>query len=175
MIPGGDQRMECDLSAVAEFLRALSHPMRLQILCRLLDGEAAVAAFESELGLKQPNLSQQLGLLREAKLVATRREAKSIFYRLADDRVRDVLAALRDAFSAGGRPVEQPVRPAAAGQRPKVLAAAKQNTLPQPRPAGECGVFSVAGWGVADTPRSETPRLGTPRSETPRSGALQDD
>ena len=151
---GSDQRIECAPQAVAEFLRALSHPMRLQILCHLLDGEAAVAAFESELGLKQPNLSQQLGLLREAKLVTTRREAKSIFYRLADERVRGVLAALRDAFSAGGRHVEEPVHPAAAGQRPKVLAAAKQSVAPQRRPGAECGVFSIAGWRVAATPNA---------------------
>ncbi|MDN3564872.1 metalloregulator ArsR/SmtB family transcription factor, partial [Paeniroseomonas aquatica] len=56
----------CDPQAVAEFLRALAHPMRLSILCRLLEGECAVSGFETELGLKQPNLSQQLAMLREA-------------------------------------------------------------------------------------------------------------
>lgn len=160
MSRGADQRMACDPQAAAEFLRALAHPMRLQILCRLLDGEAAVAAFESELGLKQPNLSQQLGLLREAKLVNTRREAKSIFYSLADEQVRRILTALRDAFGAAGRPAAAPAHSAAAGQRPTVLAAARQSAAAQRRPARECGVFSVAGWGVA---------------RTPTTGALQDD
>ena len=51
-----DDWLGCVPQAAAEFLRALAHPTRLQILCRLLDGEAAVAAFESELGLKQPLL-----------------------------------------------------------------------------------------------------------------------
>ncbi|HEY1413367.1 MAG TPA: metalloregulator ArsR/SmtB family transcription factor [Rhodopila sp.] len=142
----------CDPQATAEFLRALAHPTRLQILCRLLDGEAAVAAFESELGLKQPNLSQQLGLLRDAGLVATRREAKSIFYSLADDRVRPVLDTLRDTFSATAAPADRVPRPKA-GQRPAVLASA---TTPAPRPkappaampGGECGVFSMAGWDI---------------------------
>jgi ArsR family transcriptional regulator len=147
-----DDWLSCDPQAATEFLRALAHPTRLQILCRLLDGEAAVAAFESELGLKQPNLSQQLGLLREAGLVTTRREAKSIFYSLADDKVRTILDALHHTFSATVAPTDR-VPQHKAGQRPAVLASA---TTPTPRPkappaaksAGECGVFSVAGWDI---------------------------
>ena len=78
----------CDTRAAAELFRTLAHPMRLTILCRLLDGELPVSGFESELGLKQPSLSQQLGILREANMVATRREAKSVFYSLTDRRMR---------------------------------------------------------------------------------------
>jgi DNA-binding transcriptional ArsR family regulator len=92
----------CDARAAADFLRALAHPMRLRILCRLLEGELPVHGFEAELGLRQPSLSQQLAQLREAGLVVTRREAKSVFYRLADDRVSTVLAALRTVFGTGG-------------------------------------------------------------------------
>jgi DNA-binding transcriptional ArsR family regulator len=148
-----DDWLGCDPQAAAEFLRALAHPTRLQILCRLLDGETAVAAFEGELGLKQPNLSQQLGLLREAGLVTTRREAKSIFYSLADDKVRPILDTLRDAFSAAATPNDRKQRPKA-GQRPLVLASAvaptpRSKSPPAPKPGGECGVFSEAGWDVS--------------------------
>jgi DNA-binding transcriptional ArsR family regulator len=147
----------CDPQAVAEFLRTLAHPTRLQILCRLLDGEAAVAAFESELGMKQPNLSQQLGLLREAGLVTTRREAKSIFYSLADDKVRPILDTLRDAFSVAATPTDRKQRPKA-GQRPIVLASAiaptsRSKSPPAAKSGGECGVFSVAGWDVSPSNR----------------------
>lgn len=147
-----DDWLNCDPQAAAEFLRALAHPTRLQILCRLLDGEAAVAAFESELGLKQPNLSQQLGLLREAGLVTTRREAKSIFYSLVDDKVHTILDALRHAFSATAAPTDRVPRPKA-GQRPVVLASAiapapRPKAPPAAKPGGECGVFSVAGWDI---------------------------
>jgi DNA-binding transcriptional ArsR family regulator len=143
----------CDPQAAAEFLRALAHPTRLQILCRLLDGEVAVAAFESELGMKQPNLSQQLGLLREAGLVTARREAKSIFYSLADDKVRPILDTLRDAFSVAAMPTDRKQRPKA-GQRPIVLASAvaptsRSKSPPASKSGGECGVFSVAGWDVS--------------------------
>lgn len=152
MSAGADDPMGCDPQAAADFLRALAHPMRLQILCRLLDGEAAVATFESELGLKQPNLSQQLGLLRETGLVTTRREAKSIFYSLADQKVGGVLAALRDAFTTAAQPKAR--RTPKAGQRPIILAAeasARPKSKELPQPNTECGMFSVAGWNINPT------------------------
>ncbi len=126
----------------ADLLRALAHPMRLQILCRLLDGELSVAGFESELGLRQPSLSQQLGHLREAELVTTRREAKSIFYRLSDDRVPVILDALSLAMgfdAKAARPAARPTTP-----RAPATPVAKE---PHARQEG-CGVFSVAGWPV---------------------------
>jgi DNA-binding transcriptional ArsR family regulator len=89
----------CDPQIAADLLRSLAHPMRLAILCRLLDGELNVGGFEAELGLRQPSLSQQLGLLRESGLVATRREAKSVIYRIADRRVALLLDALRQYFA----------------------------------------------------------------------------
>lgn len=126
-----DPALGCDAEAAADLLRALAHPMRLRILCRLLDGECAVAGFESELGLKQPSLSQQLAALREAGLVATRRRSTSIIYRLADARVAPVLAALRGAM-AGPAPATPPL------PRPGT----------EPRPAGEAAVFALASWDL---------------------------
>jgi DNA-binding transcriptional ArsR family regulator len=129
--------------AAAEFLRALAHPMRLQILCRLTEGELSVSGFEAELGLKQPSLSQQLGQLREAGLVVTRREARSIVYRLVDTRVVPVLNALRGTSAAILNPVPVPVPPEwrpIPSRHPSVPIAAE---LPQ---SAECGVFAIAGW-----------------------------
>lgn len=144
----------CDPQTAAEFLRALAHPMRLQILCRLLDGELSVAGFESELGLKQPNLSQQLGQLREAALVTTRREAKSIIYSLSDERVHGLLEALHRVMGAAGAARRQPVAPPAA--RPTVRAPrASRAAVAPPAPAG-CGLFSVAGWPGASKPGTDT-------------------
>lgn len=143
----GDARIPaCDPEAAADLLRALAHPMRLRILCRLLEGELAVAGFEGELGLKQPNLSQQLAALREAGLVATRREAKSIVYRLADRRVAGLLEALRRALADADAPVPAPSRRAAA----PIVATPLPPQADRPRdPAGEAGVFAVAGWDLA--------------------------
>ncbi len=135
----------CDPEAAADFLRGLADPMRLRILCRLLEGELAVAGFEAELGLRQPNLSQQLAALREAGLVATRREAKSVVYRLADRRVAGMLEALRQAM--GGPAAPPPERILVSLPQPRAAT--------PPRPAGEAGVFAAAGW---DLPPAKGPR-----------------
>lgn len=149
---GSSMQHPCDPQSVAEFLRALAHPVRLAILCRLLDGELPVGGFEAELGLKQPGLSQHLGHLREAGLVVTRRESRLVFYRLADERVRPVLAALRAAFAPGAMPGREAPPPAPVAMSPRTAAPPPRGTPPAPRPAppgGECGVFSTAGWPAA--------------------------
>jgi ArsR family transcriptional regulator len=129
----------CDAPAVAAMLRALAHPMRLTILCRLLEGEAAVSAFEAELGLRQPSLSQQLALLREAKLVATRREAKTVFYRLDDARVAPILGVLQTLFQDGEHTRRKAtMRPAI----PQPTAA----TVRRRAVARDSGMFARAGW-----------------------------
>jgi DNA-binding transcriptional ArsR family regulator len=85
----------------AEFLKALANPNRLMILCLLLDGEFAVSELEDRLDLRQPTLSQQLARLREDKLVETRRDGKQIYYSLASDKVRRIIALLDDMFCSG--------------------------------------------------------------------------
>lgn len=79
-----------DLEEAAALLRVLGHGVRLRLLDALIDGERAVGDLESSTGVGQPALSQQLGILRKASVVQTRREAKQIFYRLDRDRIRDV-------------------------------------------------------------------------------------
>jgi ArsR family transcriptional regulator, virulence genes transcriptional regulator len=81
----------------AALLKALSHESRLMVLCQLLDGEHSAGALQEASGLSQSALSQHLARLREEGLVATRREAQTIFYRLADpnvERLLDTLAAI---------------------------------------------------------------------------------
>jgi DNA-binding transcriptional ArsR family regulator len=78
----------------ARLLKVLSHPVRLRLALHLLAGEFSVAEMERELGVHQPNLSQQLGELREARLVSTRRAHKLVFYRLTDTRAANLLARL---------------------------------------------------------------------------------
>lgn len=83
----------------SDLLKALANPNRLSIICLLLEGESSVAEIESELGIRQPTLSQQLGELREARMVASRRDAKHIYYRIADDRAGRIVKTLREVFS----------------------------------------------------------------------------
>ena len=135
-----------DPQAAAALLRALAHPMRLQILFRLLEGEVAVSGFETELGLKQPSLSQQLALLREAALVSTRRESKSVVYRLADGRVPVMLATLQ-AMQGGHEP-----RREAAAARAEAPPSGKPRRAPRPSGPAPCGMFAVAGWDAVPQP-----------------------
>ena len=83
----------------AQMLKALSNEKRLMILCKLLEhGEMSVNALIGHVGLSQSALSQHLARMREEKIVDTRRDAQQIFYRVADPRVRDILATLKNTF-----------------------------------------------------------------------------
>lgn len=75
-------------------LKALGNPERLLLLCRMSQGEASVGELEEALGIHQPTLSQQLGVLRREGVVDTRRDGKKIFYRVADERLLALLRAL---------------------------------------------------------------------------------
>lgn len=87
-----------DLEAAAELLRALAHNVRLALLRALIDGERSVGEIEQVTRVNQPGLSQQLGILRKADLVHTRKKAKLVFYRINQDRIAEV-SALLDAFA----------------------------------------------------------------------------
>lgn len=82
----------------AALLKALAHEARLMVLCQLLDGEYSAGALQEASGLSQSALSQHLARLREEGLVETRREAQTIYYRLADPNVARVLDTLAQIY-----------------------------------------------------------------------------
>jgi DNA-binding transcriptional ArsR family regulator len=75
----------------AKLLQILSHPARLRILDILRGGEECVCHIQSVLGKRQAYVSQQLMILRDAGLVADRKEGLNVFYRLADSTVIELL------------------------------------------------------------------------------------
>jgi len=77
-----------------EALKALAHPLRWRLLSALVAGERNVGEIETATGIGQPGLSQQLGVLRKAGLVETRKEAKLVFYSLADTQIESALARI---------------------------------------------------------------------------------
>ncbi|EMF60695.1 putative transcriptional regulator, ArsR family [Stenotrophomonas maltophilia EPM1] len=83
---------------VAELLRFMATPSRLLLLCQLSQGESTVGALEEATGIRQPALSQQLAELRQRHLVTTRRESRSVFYRINDSRVEAMLVAMHRIF-----------------------------------------------------------------------------
>jgi DNA-binding transcriptional ArsR family regulator len=79
----------------AELFRALSHPARIRILETLANGERSVGEMQPVIGIELSHLSQQLGVLRRAGLVATRKEGQSVFYSVKDPLVTDLLGVAK--------------------------------------------------------------------------------
>jgi DNA-binding transcriptional ArsR family regulator len=86
--------MRCVADAVCRLMKVLSNSDRLLLLCQLAKGEKRVGELESLLGIVQPTLSQQLGVLRDEELVATRREGKNIYYRISSPAALKVMQLL---------------------------------------------------------------------------------
>lgn len=100
--PEEQARMAENAQEAANFLKAISHEGRLMILCHLVTGEKSVTELERLLSARQAAVSQQLSRLRVEGLVVPRREGKTIYYSLADDRPRKVLEVVYDLFCGTG-------------------------------------------------------------------------
>ena len=95
---------------IVNTLKALAHPLRYRIVHHLNDGERNVGELETATGIGQPALSQQLGVLRQANLVVTRRDGKLVYYALSTetfDIVRKAIATLAPSPSAGEDPARR--------------------------------------------------------------------
>lgn len=96
--------MASHAGAAAILLRAMANPHRLQILCVLGEGELSVGALNERIPLSQSALSQHLAVLRDDGLVATRREAQTIHYRVHPGPALDVIKVLHGHFCGAVRP-----------------------------------------------------------------------
>jgi len=94
--------------ALIEALKALAHPLRFRILAALAGGERNVGEIEQVTGIGQPGLSQQLGVLRKAGLVETRKEAKLVFYTVAPAEIGAVTTAIAALAPETGAAPGQP-------------------------------------------------------------------
>ena len=92
------ERMVRNATQASEFLKALSQESRLLILCALIGGEKSVTELEQFLSARQAAVSQQLARLRLQGLVRTRREGKTIYYSLTDDRPKRIIKVVYDMF-----------------------------------------------------------------------------
>ena len=84
--------------SASNFLKAISHEGRLMILCHLVSGEKSVTELEDLISARQAAVSQQLSRLRLEGLVVPRRDGKTIYYRLADDKPKRILEVIYDLF-----------------------------------------------------------------------------
>mgnify|MGYP000073575676 CR=1 FL=1 len=93
-------RLSSAADQAQQLLKALANRDRLLLLCQLVEGERSVGELEQLLGIVQPTLSQQLAVLRREGLVATRREGKQVYYRVASAEALAVLNTLYGLFCA---------------------------------------------------------------------------
>ena len=84
--------------AACRLMKAMSNPDRLLLLCQLSQGEKNVGELEALVGIAQPTLSQQLGVLRDEGLVSTRREGKNIYYCINSPQATAVMGVLYTQF-----------------------------------------------------------------------------
>lgn len=92
------QDLEPRMNEAAKLMEMLSQPVRLRILCILLEGEQSVLRLADMAGLSQPAMSHHLRKLREAGLVNTRRDAQTIYYSLRGQEVSAVLEVLHGLY-----------------------------------------------------------------------------
>ena len=90
------ERMMENAQRASNFLKAISHEGRLMILCHLASGEKSVTELESLLSARQAAVSQQLSRLRLEGLVTPRRDGKTIYYSLTDDRPKQIMEVVYD-------------------------------------------------------------------------------
>lgn len=82
----------------SELLKALAHENRLMIMCCLAHGEKSVKELEEMLSIQQPTVSQHLTRLRADDLIEARRDGKSIFYSIQDERARKGIELVYELF-----------------------------------------------------------------------------
>ena len=89
---------EEDVERASRSLKAISHPLRLKILCVLGDKEFSVQDIVSCVGTSQSNISQHLAILRDKGVLASRKDANRVFYRVGDTRTLKLISMMQEVF-----------------------------------------------------------------------------
>ena len=87
-----------DIQQAANAIKAIAHPLRLKILCILGDQEVSVQDIVEQVGTSQSNIGQHLSILRDKGVLATRKDANRVFYRIGDLRTLKLVGMMRDVF-----------------------------------------------------------------------------
>ena len=87
-----------DIDRASRSLKAMSHPLRLKILCTLGDREISVQDIVEHVGTSQSNISQHLAILRDKGILASRKDANRVFYRVGDEQTLRLISMMREVF-----------------------------------------------------------------------------
>ncbi|MCB1864971.1 MAG: winged helix-turn-helix transcriptional regulator [Chromatiales bacterium] len=91
-----------EIDRASRSLKAMSHPLRLKILCTLGDQEVSVQEIVEYVGTSQSNISQHLAILRDKGILASRKDANRVYYRVSDARTLQLISMMRDVFCQHG-------------------------------------------------------------------------
>lgn len=87
-----------DILQASLAIKAIAHPLRLKILCVLAGNELSVQEIVDNVGTSQSNISQHLAILRDKGVLATRKDANRVIYRIGDSRTLKLVSMMRDVF-----------------------------------------------------------------------------
>jgi ArsR family transcriptional regulator len=87
-----------DIDRASRSLKAMSHPLRLKILCTLGGEEVSVQDIVDQVGTSQSNISQHLAILRDKGILTSRKDANRVFYRVSDNRTLKLICMMREVF-----------------------------------------------------------------------------
>lgn len=87
-----------DIREASEALKAMAHPLRLKILCLVGQDELMVQEIVEAVGTSQSNISQHLAVMRGRGLIASRKDANKVYYRIEDERILRMIAMMREVF-----------------------------------------------------------------------------
>jgi len=87
-----------DIDRASRSLKAMSHPLRLKILCTLGDKEISVQDIVEHVGTSQSNISQHLAILRDKGILDSRKDANRVYYRVGDSRTLRLIDMMREVF-----------------------------------------------------------------------------
>lgn len=89
---------DADINRAARCLKAMSHPLRLKILCVLGTESISVQDIVEQVGTSQSNISQHLAILREKDILGYKKEANRVYYYIDDERMLQLIRMMRDVF-----------------------------------------------------------------------------
>ena len=92
-----------DIDRASRSLKAMSHPLRLKILCTLGENEVSVQDIVDAVGTSQSNISQHLAILRDKGILASRKEANKVFYRVGDTRTLRLIGMMQEVFCSAAQ------------------------------------------------------------------------
>ena len=87
-----------DVETASRSLKAMSHPQRLMILCKLGEDEFSVQDIVDNVGTSQSNISQHLAILRDKGILSARKDANKVFYKVADFKTLKLIDMMREVF-----------------------------------------------------------------------------